>query len=262
MSRSTGFAVMCVLMLSFFGNAFATTWFPKEFSCPIDNEKNTFMVIGSYGSYIYSWPSKYQWLFFPQTESPTYYMCKKCHLATYMWDFDKLPKEKLPEIKRILSTINVAKPFKDYQEVPLLERLEAMEKVYSVLGKGEDWWEMFYRVKGYHNGKAGEAAKAAHARQKSLANLEKAYADPKSESPKKLTLYVIASMKHFLNDDSGALATFDKALATKYENKSESADDVKAGEEGLNERIKDYITRIKSEKDKPRLFDKYSPDEH
>jgi hypothetical protein len=43
---------------------FATTWFPKDFECPIDKEKNTFLVIGSYGSYIYSWESKYQWLFF------------------------------------------------------------------------------------------------------------------------------------------------------------------------------------------------------
>ena len=53
------------------GSAFATTWFPKDFTCPIDGEKNTFQVIGSYGTYIYWWPEKYQWLFWPRTARPS-----------------------------------------------------------------------------------------------------------------------------------------------------------------------------------------------
>ncbi len=44
------------LVLGSFNNIFATTWFPEEFTCPVDKEKNTFMVIGSYGNYIYSRP--------------------------------------------------------------------------------------------------------------------------------------------------------------------------------------------------------------
>src|SRR4051812_24857599 len=109
---------MPLLFVVFFvSQLFAITWFPQEFTCPIDNEKNTFMVVGSYGSYIYSYPSKYQWLFFPQTDSPTYYICKKCHLTTYMWDFDKLPKEKLAAIRKVLTDVKVSKAFKDYQEI-------------------------------------------------------------------------------------------------------------------------------------------------
>ena len=68
--------LMAALFLSLSISAHAITWFPKEFTCPIDGQKNTFMVVGSYGSYIYSYPSKYQWLFFPRTDSPTFYLCK------------------------------------------------------------------------------------------------------------------------------------------------------------------------------------------
>lgn len=239
------------------GSAFAITWFPKEFTCPIDNEKNTFMVVGSYGNYIYSYPSKYQWLFFPHTDSPTYYICKKCHLTTYMWDFDKLPKEKLDAIRKVLTTIKVSKAFKDYQELTVIERLEIMEKIYAVLDKDDDWWETFYRVKGYHYGKMGEVEKAVAARRKSLGLIQKDFANEKSESPKKLLLYISGAMKHFLNDDAAALQDLQKVLDTKYAEKGADAETLKNAEEGMNERAKEYIAKIKSEKDKPRLFDRY-----
>lgn len=145
---------LLVIIGGLYGSALAITWFSKEFTCPIDNEKNTFLVVGSYGSYIYSYPSKYQWLFFPYTDSPTYYICKKCHLTTYMWDFDKLPKEKIPELSKLLADVEVSKNYKkQYTEIPVTERLEIMEKVYGVLNKDKYWWEQFYRVKGYHYGK-------------------------------------------------------------------------------------------------------------
>ena len=241
---------------------FATTWFPKEFACPLDGEKNTFMVVGSWGSYIYSWPSKYQWLFFPQTESPTFYTCKKCHLTTYMWDFDKLPKEKFDALRKALADTKTSKPFKEYNELPVTERLEIMEKVYTVLEKDDDWWETYYRVKGYHYGKMGDEARAAEARRKSLALIQKHLQNSKSATPRKLLLYISGSMKHFLNDDKGALEDMNKALETKYQNASEKPEEIASAETGLNERLKDFIARINSEKDKPRLFDKYNPDDH
>ena len=235
------------------GNVFAITWFPKEFTCPIDNQKNTFQIIGSYGSYIYSYPSKYQWLFFPLTDSPTFYLCKKCHLATYMWDFDELPKDKLPEIRKVLNGVTVSKNFKEYNEIPVTERLEIMEKVYSVLNKGDIWWERFYRVKGYHYGEEGNAAKAAEARKKSLELIQKELNNAESESPKKMLLYTSAAMKHFLNDDKGALEDLQKALETKYEEKDAKPEDLKDAEEGINERVRDYIERINSKDKKPRM---------
>ena len=236
-------------------SSYAITWFPEEFTCPIDKEKNTFMVVGSYGSYVYSYPSKYQWLFFPRTDSPTFYLCKKCHLATFMWDFDELPKDKLPDIKKVLANVKVSKTFKTYQEISVTERLEIMEKVYSVLAKDENWWETFYRIKGYHYGQAGNTEKASEARRKSLELIQKELKNEKSESPKKLLFYISASMKHFLNDDKGALADLQKSLETKYTEKGATAEELKNAEEGLNERIKDYTAKINSKDQKPRMLE-------
>ena len=253
--------VISLFFLATSGSAYAITWVPEDFNCPLDKHKNTFLVVASYGSYVYSYPSKYQWLFFPRTDSPTFYLCKKCNLATFMWDFDKLPPEKLDAIRKVLVGVKVSKEFTKYTEIPIVERLEIMEKVYSVLGKDDAWWEEFYRMKGYHYGQIGDKVKAAEARKKSLDLIRKELAKTKSESPRKLLLYVSASMKHFLGDDAGAIGDLNAALATKFVSDKESAEENKEAEEGLNDRIRDYISRINSEKNKPRLFDKYS-DEH
>lgn len=251
---SCGLTALAVNIL-LVSNIFAITWFPKDFDCPLDSQKNTFMVVGSYGSYIYSYPSKYQWLFFPQTDSPTYYTCKKCYLTTYMWDFDKLPKEKFDALRAALKGVTVSKKFEKYTELSVTERLEIMDKVYAVLGKEPEWWETFNRVKGYHYGKEGKADKAKAAREKSLEFLKKELAAAGTEKPRKLMLYISASMKHFLGDDPGALADLETALKTVYASKGENPDEAKQAELGLNERINDYIAMIKSSDKKPRLFD-------
>jgi uncharacterized protein (DUF2225 family) len=231
--------------------ATATTWAPEEFTCPIDNEKNTFQVVMSYGSYIYAWPSKYQWLFWPRTDSPTFYLCKKCHYAAYMWDFDKIPKERIPAVRKALEGVKVSKSFSDYQQVPVNERLDIMAKVYAVLEKDDLWWEEFYRLRGYHYHAAGMADKAAGARRASLTAIGKELAKPESNTPRKLLLYISGAMKHFLNDDAGALADLKKALETKYEEKGKDPKEIDSAEKGLNARIEDYMARIRSD-EKPR----------
>src|SRR5262245_56434861 len=63
---------------------FATTWAPKEVNCPLCQTKNTFKEPMSWGSYIYSWPEKFQYIFWPLTDKPVLYCCKKCHLTAFM----------------------------------------------------------------------------------------------------------------------------------------------------------------------------------
>jgi hypothetical protein len=260
MKKFIRFSSSLFLISLFAINTLAITWFPKEFECPIDKEKNTFMVIGSYGSYIYSYPSKYQWLFFPQTDSQTYYLCKKCNLATFMWDFDNLPKDKLNEIKMALATVKTPAKFKNYYEVPVSDRLEIMEKVYPILAKTDTWWETFYRIKGYHYSMEGKTEKALESRKKSLDYISKFLKDDKNESSKKLLFYTSAAMKHFIEDDKGAIDDLKKALETKYVEKDLNPEELKNAEDGMNERIKEYITKIGTTKDKPRLS--YKNDGH
>lgn len=252
MKRTLRLLSVFLLIGVLFSNSFAITFFPQEFTCPIDGQKNTFQVVGSYGSYIYSYPSKYQWLFFPQTSSTTFYTCKKCHYTAYSWDFDKLPKEKIAAVKKVLAGVKFSKPFDDYLKAPLEERLEIMEKVYGVLDKDDEWWESFYRTKGYFYHVMGSTEKAAEARRKSLDLIQKELKKEKTEAPKKLLYYISASMKHFLNDDKGAIEDLQKGLETKYASKDAKPEQIKDAEEGLNERIKDYMDLIKSPDKKPR----------
>lgn len=252
MKRTLHLFFIATIMVVSVSSASATTWFDKEFVCPIDQQKNTFKVVGSYGSYIYSYPSKYQWLFFPRTDSPTFYICSKCHFAAYMWDFDKLPKEKIADVKKVLATIQAPKEFKNYLEVPVTERLAIIEKINTVMDRDDEWWELQHRVMGYHFDAAGKAELATAERKKSLELLTSIIKAGKSEMPLKLLLYISGAMRHFTGDDKGAVEDLKKALATKYAEKGAKAEDLKNGEEGLNERIDDYILQING-KEKPRL---------
>jgi tetratricopeptide (TPR) repeat protein len=236
---------------------FFITWHPQEFICPVDGEKNIFRVIGSYGNYVYNDRSQYQWVFFPRTSQQSHYMCKKCHLALYMWDFDKVPKEKVAELKKITAEIKVSKDFKDYQELKVVERLEAMEKIYAALEKDDTWWELFYRSKAFHYAKAEMADKALEARKKSLEYITRFLGSDKYKDERKAHYYISGAMKHYTGDDEGALADLEKALKTKASDSTgkAKAEDLENYEKNMNQRIQQYIEQIKSDK-KPRSFDK------
>jgi uncharacterized protein (DUF2225 family) len=101
-----------------------TTWADEEFVCPVCKTKNTFGVIVSYGSYIYQWPSKYQFIFWPLTDGHVLYSCKKCYLSVLMWDFDKLPQNKLQEIQNALKGVEIKGDYKRYTDIPMSKRLD------------------------------------------------------------------------------------------------------------------------------------------
>jgi ferritin-like protein len=128
-----------------------------------------------------------------------------------------------------------------------------MEKVYSVLHKDESWWENFYRVQGYHYANEGNVTKAAEKRRKSLEIITKQLKENKGDNPRKLLYYISGAMKHFLEDDLSAIADLQIGLETKYEEKGLTAEELNDREIGMNERIKDFIERIKSDK-KPRMM--------
>lgn len=236
-------------------NLLPTTWSPKDFDCPVCKTKNTFQVVMSYGSYIYGWPSKYQWVFWPWTDSPSVYVCKKCHIVTFMGDYEKLPKDKIPLLQKELVKIPFNRKFKEYTEVPMSERLEIAEKVYTVLEYKEDgFWNFFYRVKGYHYGGEGQPQKALEARKKALELTQKMIKDAANKTPTKELLYISGAMKHFTNDDKGALEDFKKGLETKFADSKVKPEEIKQAEEGMNERLNDYIKRINSAKP-PRIMD-------
>ncbi len=199
---------------------FATTWTEKEFTCPLCATKNIFRVIMSYGTYIYSWPSKYQLIYWPVTDSNSVYCCKTCYLSMFMWDYENLAKDKLPAIKKQLEGVQIQSPFSDYAKVPMSQRLEIAEKVYRGLNMPDAFWCRFYRILGYHFAQEKNPAKADESRKQALGVAQKMLGDKEREIPAKELWVITGAMKHFLKDDDGAIADLNQALKVKYQNKS------------------------------------------
>ncbi len=201
------------------------TWFPQEFECPVCKTKNTFLVVGSYGSYIYQDASKFELIFWPLTDRPTVYACKRCHLAAFMGDFEETPKEKHEELRKRLADFKfdyaAARGGHDteaeYLRIPSTQRLLAAEQTYQVLGRDDEFWCRFYRVLGHHYENHKQPAQADEARRKALALAERMLADKARAGQRKELLYITGAMRHFLKDDAGALKDFREAEGLKYE---------------------------------------------
>ncbi|MCO6511373.1 MAG: hypothetical protein J5I65_11340 [Aridibacter famidurans] len=221
-----------------------TTWFPKEFDCPICKTENTYLVWGSYGSYIYSWPSKYQLIYWPVTDGPSVYLCKKCHLSVFMWDHDELPKEHLPAIKKALAEVKDVPKFKEYTEVPMSRRLEIAEKVYKLYEKEDSFWCRFERIKGYHYQEEDKKAEANAARKRALELAEKMIESGSYSESLKEVYAISGAMRHFLGDDRGALKDFNKGLSTVYSGDDLTEEEKSNGEVNLNRYLTDYINRV------------------
>jgi len=219
-----------------------TTWSPKDFTCPDCSTVNTFQVIMSYGSYIYQWPSKFQYIYWPLTDTNVVYSCKKCRLTCFMWDYEKFPKEKLEEVRRKLQGIEIEEK-DDYAKIPMSQRLAAAERVYGVLGRDEEFWCRFYRVLGYHFEAERKADEAKAARKKALDLAIKLLEKKPEAGKKKELLLVTGSMRGFTGETEAALKDLGEALKLKYE-----ADDPKKSEgmdKYLSGVIQEFIDALK-----------------
>jgi uncharacterized protein (DUF2225 family) len=227
----------------------ATTWFPAEHTCPVCKHKHEYQDIGSYGSYIYQWPSKFQYVYWPLTDAPSVYSCPGCSFATYMWDFDSIPVSKVDTLKKFLSTVKRDKKYEDYMEIPMSIRLEVAENVYKILGKDKEFWCKFYRILGYHYDEEGKKEKAKEARLKSLDVARSMLSDSAYDGQQKENLFIIAAMKNYTGQKDSALVYLDKANTLTYENKNWKAENVKGFNDYLTGLIKQYKEFLRKEEE-------------
>lgn len=247
MRRSYGVVLLILVVVV---SLYATTWAPAKIKCPICGETNSFYHVMSWGTYIYQWPEKFQYIFWPRTDSHSLYICKKCHFAAFMWDFESDEvKQKKAEILAALSGVELKSKETEYNKIPMSERLTVALKVYQVLHPGDDsFWCEFYRVEGYHYAREHNPAAAAEARRKTLELAEKMQADPKSQGSKKEWLYVSASMRHFLGDDTRAVQDLDAAATLIYKDQNQK-DETNTNINGyLDDLIRQYKVGIKDGK--------------
>lgn len=235
--------------------AHAITWAPVEVECPVCKTKNNFLEPMSYGNYIYDFPSKYQLVFWPHTDSASWYSCKKCRYTAYMGVFKNVPPEKIAELRTLLEGVYLP-PQKTisgeegrhrppYTEISVAERIAVAEKVYRVLGNPDDaFWNHFYRVKAYHLENDKKLAEADEARKKSLALSERMLADKEKAGSRKEVLYLIGAMKYFLRDRVGALKSFEAASKLTLADKELDEEQNKNYDEYLSSLIKEYIEML------------------
>jgi hypothetical protein len=228
-----------LLLLPFVSNAFATTWFPKDVTCPVCGTVNQFQVPGSYGSYVYQEPSKLQYVFWPATTDKFLYTCKQCRLTAYMGDFEAVPKEKVDELAKMLeSEAKIEGPLVPYFDIPMVARLPIAERVYRIVGRDDNFWCEFRRVQGYHLEAASRADEARAARLKALEIAEKLLKQP--SSMRKETLVIAASMRKLTGDAEGARRELQEAKALTFESKALGAE----SSEGLNGYLDSLIEEL------------------
>jgi hypothetical protein len=242
-------AILTVLLsIIFAGLIFATTWFDADVICPVCKTKNKFKEIGSYGGYIYNWPSKYQYIYWPATDNYSIYSCKKCMYSSMMWDFAKIEGDILKLIEKSIDTMTIEMKFnKDYSKISSSQKLETAELFYRLYKTEPEFWCRFYRIKGYHYMNEDQPEKAKQSRLKVLEIADSLLQVPENVSIKKELLIITAGMKHFTVQDSLALVDLAAAKKLKYKNPNQNADYNEGLDEYLSVLIEDYIKLINGE---------------
>jgi hypothetical protein len=242
--KSVDVLVALTLALALALAASAITTVEVEVACPICHTKNKFYDYASWGSYVYSYPSKFQLIFWPYTSSATIYSCRNCHLSLYMWDFKAFPKDKIPDTVKLLETERVSREYKTYTDIPASEKLLIAERIYQLLGRDDGFWSHFYRVLGYHLAREKKPAEAARARHKALEIIQRMLANGANDGHKKELLVVAAAMHHFLGEDRMALDELKVASSAKFSDSQLGEERSKNYDEYLSSLIQAYIPAI------------------
>ena len=235
------------LVFSVTCTTFATTWADHEVVCPVCKQKNTFKTPMSFGNYIYHWPSKFQYIYWPLTDSPVLYSCSKCHYTAFMFDFAELKQDKVAQIKKMLAEYPFEGVYAKYTEIPMSKRLAIAEKVYAIIGQDDDWWCRFERVKGYHFGAERKEAEAAAARKKALELAEKILRDKQTTPSQKELFLITGGMKYFLGNHDGAIKDLEHALTLKFEASGLEKEKAAGFDQYLSEVVTQFIAAIRDE---------------
>ena len=207
--------------------ASATTWGEKERACPLCEQTETFFAPMSSGSYIYRWPSRLQFVFWPATETRAVYSCTGCKFTAFMWDYQEpLPAEQRAALRKVVAGLSLEvapadpkdeAPPLPYLRIPALQKLAAAEQVYRALGKKSDAeWSHFYRAWTYQALAEKDPEVAASAAKKCVEVTERLLADEARAGKAKETHTILGAMFRVLADWPRARAELAKAKALTY----------------------------------------------
>jgi hypothetical protein len=198
--------------------------------CPITGTPCQALHIISYGSYIYSYPSKYDLVFFPDTEPDWFFYCPQSGYVSLGGDFKKLDGEEKTRISAYLAQHRTG----DTDLRDLARRLHVAEELYALRNKDQAFWIKLYRVMAYLHEKELQDTPAALAyRLKALALIEEALKTPLPDGRRKEYLYLAGEYHRWNKGYAKAAQYFAEAKALPW-----------ADENGSNKGENDYVNTL------------------
>ena len=204
-----------MLALIFTGIIFGVTWGDSILTDPLTGEKVPAKTIGSYGGYIYNWPSKYDYVFFPLTELNWICMNPKNGYAAFNTHFENISEEEKVAVKKWLGENYDPKTVPKTHE----EKLLWLEKVYGQRDMHNSFWCRFYRLMAYFYREEGDYPKP----EKSLGYVKKAipllyeWLETSPEGINRIeVLYLLGEYSRRTGELKKARKFFQEAKVTKF----------------------------------------------
>lgn len=179
-------------------SAVATTWFDDEAKDPISGETTKVQSIGSSGSYIWQWESKYDAVYWPLTaESYIRFNTNSGYIALGS-DFEKISTNEITHVKTYLSeNYDSKKPPRSHEE-----KLQWLERIYSQRETDPEFFIRHYCLLSYLN--RNDEDKASRFRKVAVEKIEE-YLKTAEPSFYRSQLYIVAGFySELLGDDKAA----------------------------------------------------------
>ncbi len=163
----------------------ATTWFDDEAIDPISGETTKVQSIGSSGSYIYRWDSKYDAVYWPLTTEAYIRFNTNSGYIAFGSDFEEISTNEIQKVKMYLSENY------DPKHLPQshLEKLQWLEKIYSQRDTNDEFFIRHYCLLSYLH--RNDKEKASQYRKTALKRIEK-YLKTAEPSFYRSQLYIVA----------------------------------------------------------------------
>lgn len=202
------FFFFCSIVLS-------VTWGDTQLTDPLTGEKVAAKSIGSYGSYIYNWPSRYDYVFFPLTELNWICINRRNGYGAFNPHFEDLDEKEKVRVKGWLEkNYDVKNPPQTHEE-----HLLWLEKVYGQRKMHGSFWCRFYRLMAYFYRDDGEhpnRKRRLHYVRKAIPFLHEWFGENPQGINRIEVLYLLGEYSRRTGDLEKARRFFAEAKVTKF----------------------------------------------
>jgi hypothetical protein len=171
---STRRAILSCLLF-FSAAASATTWFETKIIDPVSGKQCLVQTPGSYGSYIYQWPEKFDQVFWPLTDRHGIWICRTSGFVTFIGDIELDDEEKMA----IRNFLKSAAPLPEEAATEVV--LSRLEAIYALRKIAPDAKSRILRALAYQYEAIGARIRAGELRGQAAEIMEARLADEKLE---------------------------------------------------------------------------------